>query len=547
MKGFEDKKNSLVATVILSLVFCADLIIASPEEADQAEEKARASFVEHFTTFVQDKNVMGRAQTPDGKPTNGGPNKTQFNKDDGQSYKSDLTYHDFSYTTNDDAFEQKQGKNNQGAGQGGQNGGGQKSRSLLPFVSNHGGLSEAGGSSALERKMYELHDKFSKENEDPAKQKKADEEKGIKYRSTFKIETREVFKDPSQQAAGGAAGGGAAGGAGGAGAGAGKKDDEPEKVERIFLREEAKPEVAKVGEESYQTIDRAAKDKGNENDPQTLANSALLREAAGRATESWWNSTLANLNQRRVNKGMPSGGLGGRPELNEDTPTCDAWAQKAIQEQLQAVAKQGGGQQAAQNAAQDIQKQIQEAKQKCEQLTKLSYNVVNPKFEAKQGGKGEELKTGDQDKEDPYSRDLRNQLEVLKSAGKDVSKLKGNWKYGEEEGKQEITVGFDEDGNPSQKEMWTVKDQMDSYNEQLEGAAKGFKEVKERFPQLQIEEQEILKFKMEPEEETAMKINGLTPIIKEDFGVKEDPNKATDNTPENYDELLEQAKGPASR
>ncbi len=159
-------------------------------DAEKAEELARKSFAEKYLEFTGDKNVMGKATSVDGKVQLSGA-KTRFNSDDGVSYKSDLTYHDFAFTTPDEA--------NSSQNKGNQDPQAKKSeRDLQPFVSGHGGISEGGGSSILERTMYQEFDKFKKqekqEGENDSKRKE-EEEKGIKYRGVYKITTKEIFEN----------------------------------------------------------------------------------------------------------------------------------------------------------------------------------------------------------------------------------------------------------------------------------------------------------------------------------------------------------------
>ena len=79
---------------------------------------------------------------------------------------------------------------------------------------------------------YKLHKQFSKEQEDP-KNNKDDDKTGTKFRSIFKIETRDVFKNDK----GGANGGAQANGQGGDND---KKGEEPDKVERFTIVDQAK-------------------------------------------------------------------------------------------------------------------------------------------------------------------------------------------------------------------------------------------------------------------------------------------------------------------
>lgn len=477
----------------------------SESEVDRAEDQARKTYIDRFSKFTQDKNVMGKSTTPDGKNSGGGK-KTRFNRDDGSPFQSDLTYHDNTFNLSEKAGQDQQGN--------------EKQRTLFAFVSEHGKVSQAGGSSLLERTVYSLHERFSKQEEDAKQAKQEDEQKGIKFRSVFKIETRDVFdknakngQNQQQQAQGDKNG-----------------DNDKEKVERVTLRDEANPEVRKVGDESFETIKRSGRDEGNEDDENTMPNMTFLREAAKRASEAMWNAALANLGQRRINRGIRAGSLPEKPQLSEDYPTCEEYANELNQQ----IAKVGKNQQLQQQLRQDLNR----VNQQCKQMAKIDYKTVNPRFEQgeQQGGGGdapETLKTGDQNKEDGIQRDLRVELTTWEKAGTKASEVPSNWKYDKKDDEVTLT-NYDEKGEAQGDRTITVQDFFDGYNKQLDDAQKGYEGVAERTP---IQVPNLSEYYLAPKQSKISEINAPTASQMEELGQEEAVQAPTAT---NYDELVKQ-------
>jgi len=473
-------------------------------DAEKAEEIAKKAFAEKYLDFTGDKNVMGKITSVDGKVKLTG-NKTRFNGDDGVSYKSDLTYHDFSFTTDDQANNQQQG--NQAK---------KTPRSLQPFVSEHGGISEGGGSSILERTVYQEFDKFSKQEEnDDAKKRKEEEKTGIKYRGIFKITTKEIFEDPKAKA----------NNQGNSQNPNSKNDKEKDKVERLELREETAKAVKKIGDDSAETIFQAARDKENRDDPNALPNELLLYDAAAKATNSMWNAGMANLYQRRIFKGLNDSSFFDPPKLSEESPDCSTW-EKQQQEKLAKLNQQ---------ERQDRQKEFELMKKGCEQMSKMPFNAVDPRYEAQPDNpKVEVLKERGPEKEDPFARDLRVRLELMSQAGKDISEIQTNWKYEDQDQRVELK-------NNNETVNQTLAEQLESYNKQLEDAKAAYEEVAQEAPSVFNSKEDPTKYKIEPGTRSVMEINQRPAQGYNDFGV--DASKlAEPSTARNYEELIKNVK-----
>ena len=463
-------------------------------DADEAEELAKKTFAKKYLEFTGDKNVMGKSLSVDGKAQLSG-NKNRFDGDDGVSYQSDLTYHDLTFSSDDEA---QKSKNRTGS-----TAPKTSPRKLQPFVSPHGGLSEAGGSSILERTMYQQFDKFSKqeEKEDP---NKPDDKKGIKFKGVFKITTKEIFQDPKSK----------------------PQDKEKDKVERLTLRDEVKQAVEKIGTDSAQTIIEAGKDKESKDDPNALPNELLLYDAAAKATSALWNSTMANLYQRRIFKGLSdSSSFFDPPKLSEESPDCSTWEKQ----QQEKIAKFNATDQ------KNGQKEFALMKKGCEQMSKMGFNAVDPRYEADPNNpKVEILKERGPTKEDAFARDMRVQLELMSSAGKPISEVQTNWKYSDEDEKAELTNG-------DETVQQTMAEQLESYNAKLTEAKAAIDDIRKEVPSLYQDNVDPTQYRIEPGTRSLMDINQRPALPFNDLGV--DTSKLADPNPaQNYEELIKNVK-----
>lgn len=489
-------------------------VSAGPEDADRTESTFRQYWVDRFTQFTQDQNVAGKGARPDGTAAVAGK-KRKFNNDDGVQYEGYLTYHDFSFNT----IEKAPQKNNTGGNSSGGTPVDQQTRTLYGFVSKHGAISAAGGSSLLERTVYEQHEKYLKEEEGARKNGKSldNDKTGVKYKSIFKVTTDKISKkdDPSGS---------------GTLATPSKSDDPEEKVERWELRPEVRTEVEKIGEESFKTVEASARDRGSENDENALPNSTLMYEAASRAYDAWWNSTLANLSQARANRAVRGGPQGIRAQLDEDNATCEKWVFET-RSKLQSQSP----------LSPSDQKELDRMLSQCKEMVSMNYRAVNPSFEKdeKDPNAKESLQEKGPDKEDARERDLRLQMEVLANPQVDPNELPTNWKFQNKDTQTKVTVGFDESARNAEVAETTVGEQVKSYNDQLASAAGKYEEIKKRFPDLDVNPKQVLQYQIKGQP-TAKEISALPKdIYSADSGVE----KAKTKSPaKNYSQLLDRQK-----
>lgn len=450
-----------------------------PPSAESEAERARKTYIERFIKFTQDKNVAGRGKDPNGKVVQGGE-KSKFNGDDGNTFQSDLTYHDNAYV------EFVEGPQKPGAPEGSP----PPKERLTEFVSSHGNLSD---SSQLERVVYQKHKELSQKDQ----QNPPPAQKGIRYDSILKKETVEVNDDP-------------------------KDPTKKSEVFRSRIREEIKPEIEQVGKEAFQTVERAAKEPGAENDSELMGNLTFYREAAARASKSMWDSTLANLAQRR------SFLSGSGVRLNVATPSCEAWAQ-AEGEEIQKIKDP--------NEKKDAQEKLQETVKKCQQLAQTQWSAIQPKFESdpKQPDAPAQLKEKGIKDEDGYERDLRNQLQVMDKVGLNPDQLQSEWKYQLEEFKNEILSETDESGNVSTVQM-TNAEQLEEYNKALDKALESRKQTEALAPELRLDEESIQAKKIQPGTTSILQINKVPEQMLEELGATAGETSAS----QSYSELLQE-------
>ena len=387
--------------LLLILAFVGTLgVKASPEDADRSEEVARSNYVDQFVKFMNDKNVQGKVKRPNGDLVQGNQ-KTRFNQDDGLTFRSDLTYHDSPYNVEE------------------QNG--NQTERIYAFVSPHGKITGAAGSSLLERTAYQMDQKYTKQNQQNQAQNQQQEQAGVKYRSMFKITTKQVIAQGTDK---------------------NNKNNEADKVERMEMVDGAKKEIEKVGETSFDTTIKlsARSNIDGSDDPNNLGNGVLLRQAAHEATRALFYSTLANLSQRRMNRGIRSGMLPMSPQISEGIPRCDDWSGA-----LNGVIAQEPDPKRRDQMQQEMKRMLDQ----CKQMAAVPFNAIGPKFAQQQNG-GEKLETGDVQKEDSIQRDERIQLEIMAKAGKSVTEVPNNWGYTAADDKARMTISYD-DNQPKER------------------------------------------------------------------------------------------------
>lgn len=471
--------------ISLFFIWVSPSAFSNLADVEKEIKKSQENFKNQFTNFTQDKNYMGKPRNPDGSIVQG-KTKTGFNTDDKVPFQSELTYHDFAYEVEDEKYAQqvaaKKGTPEEPK---------VKRRYVYAGISEHGAASAGSGASQLERVAYAQYDKFAKEESEQEK-KEEDEKKGFNYRGVFKVNTQEVFKDQNGNTTS-----------------ANDKDSVPEKVERWELREEARPEIAKVGENSIQTLTKSAKTEAD--DPNAMPNLAYYYDAANQALVALWNSTLSNLGQRRAYKAVDPKSATSNVKLSLNTPSCDAWGQQTIS-QLDIKDPQ-----AKQKAVEDIQRMVKQ----CNEVAQTDFRDVNPRFEKKekQGGQGQGQQAqggnggGDEetltmkgpDQEDSRERDWRVQLSVMQNVKTQAQDVGTNWKYTDDDNRSKVTTGFGTDGSAQQTETLKMVDQVERYNKNLDDASKGISEVQAKFPQMKANAKAPLQFK-KTGEESAMEI-----------------------------------------
>jgi hypothetical protein len=462
-------------------VFVANYVYSQLEIAEEADARARQNYIDRFSEFTKEKNVMGKANSISGEVLKA-KGKTRFNNDDKNNFENDLTYHKNTY----EVYSPEKDPNDPN----------KKIYKKLPgWISAHGKVSQGGGSSQLERTVYKEHQKLAKEQEDPRKKKKP--EKGVEYDSIFKTTTVDVKKDPNDP------------------------NSKDYTVARTEIVEEPLKEIEKVGTNSAEGIIKAGKESEFRNDANAMPNMAFLYESARRGVVAMWNSATANLAQRRANKSIESGrGLG----VNEDYSSCDKWGQATLK--------------AYKNPSATDQKLIAQQIQDCKLLMSKNYKDINPEIDTKKDANNNiqtTVKNGDFKTEDEKERDLRAQINVIDKAGIRLNEVQTNWNYTDKDEKAKVVTSYTEDGRPNQTQDLRVDEQIDLYNKGLQEAAESYEKIKKNLPTLNTNPKDILANQIQMKSKRIDQIMEIPPSVAEEFGLKKGPSQQ--QLPQYYEDL----------
>ncbi len=237
----------------------------------------------------------------------------------------------------------------------------------------------------------------------------------------------------------------------------------------------------------------------------TMPNIESLRLMASRWTKMYRNRMVASLGESRAMQ------PGVEAALGEDVPDCDAYAtavqndQEAtgIQERVQA---QPGLQPETQ--AQSMDQRVAA----CRALKATSVFAINPKAEGDQVTKG----AGNEEQIDQWK--MRLNIAAIDFAGADVTKMPrpGFGKIRQDDITTELKE-YNVGGLTYKKVRRTNRQQIEGYNRALEDAAKGMAEVATRADFVRDNSKEFLKFRIKPGSMNAVRINDLTPEMRNEL------------------------------
>ncbi len=453
------------------------------------EAKARESFIQRFTNFNKDKNVQGKVYGPDGKLVNDAKSRSA-NGDDKAPFQSDMTYH----------IDMVDGEK-------------------LVGISEHGKVSAAGGSSLFEREMHKKDEELGKA--DAKTNQQQNPETGERVKGAMKITTKSVLEDKDGKTVG-------KGLAPGAKPQAGQNKIT---VERRELRPEAIETVQKVTDQAFETVKTAARIQSDQNNQSRLGNLAFYYEAAKRATETLWNTTMAKLGQRRIYEAVPSvKTLNQSVTLNQDAPKPEDWAKQA-NARLSQIAQQIKDPKEIESIQKDIEKKIDQAKQ----VGDASYKMINPTFTQsndQNGNPQETLKEGEVNREDGLARDLRVQAEVLAKAGKSATEVESNWEYNKKD-EQFTLKNYNESGEEVGTRTTNISEQMSTWNEKLDTVSESYKALQSKLPGLKIPN--LQPYYLEPGQNSIVELNQVPDSILEDKKIQ---GVQPFQNPQNYNTLI---------
>lgn len=460
------------------------------EDVIEAERKRVQEMNKRFGEVTSDKNVMGEAMTFLGQKISS-PQKQRYDSDGGKmlTFQGDLTHHKKPYDTERET-EEKEDPNDPKSPN--------KVERLYGWVSEHGAIKdENGGSSELERKGYAEHEKYTKGPED---QKAKNAPEGVDYISMFKRTTLKAAKAAAN---------------GGGNKGGGKNDDknnEEDAIERWEIREESLEPIAKVGDTAFTTVDEVARSSENRNDKTTMGNGVFFLEVGSRALKALEAATKAAIGQRRANQGIePKGGVN-RVQMNEDAPTCQAWA-------AQAQAKLGEEQD--EKRREEMQQEIQRMTQQCDEMSKVAFDAAQPKYEPTEDGKSEKLEIKGIKGEDGRLRDLRIQAKLLKNFGLSPNEVPSEWQYNENDGKGKITLSYDGNGRPAEQKMMSPQEQLEIWNQEKLRAKQAAQEANQLLPEGSKVDTSKLDQLAQKGQKAAWEITKIPEQVYDEFGAKQ--------------------------
>ena len=293
--------------------------------------------------------------------------------------------------------------------------------------------------------------------------------------------------------------------------GGGANTDADGKLDRSGITDwrllpEVRKKLENIGEQSavrQMTItfdDDAPKGKAAQG---VMPNMESLRMMASRWTKMFRNRLVSNLAEMRV---------GDKPtefRLNEESPDCESYVQAMKTQQEQTRTEERLEPQARldmETMAADLQQRYKQ----CVALRRTSVNAVNPI------ASGGEVSQGDAESERIDKWRTRVNIAMIDKVGIDVNSIPkpSNGRITQRDLASDLAVWEDGGRTMKGKKSITNRQQLQSYNNQLELAAVGMQEVAMRSQNIAHTSDTIKKYKIENGQYNAVKLNSLTPEMR---------------------------------
>lgn len=268
------------------------------------------------------------------------------------------------------------------------------------------------------------------------------------------------------------------------------------------------PDVAqKVAQVGTQTATRQIKKtfEDGENDDSMMANMESLRMMASRWTKMFRNRLVANLGEMRVADEPIEFGLG------EDKADCDRYL-VALRNEMDRFRLEQRLDAQAQQEITTRQTQLERRYDLCQQMRQQDVYAVNPKVN------GDQIGSAGPDGERIDKWRSRINIATVDFVGIDPNSLPkpGDQTVKRDEYAQELTE-YESGGAESGTKRVTNAEQLQGYNQALEEAAAGFKEVAARSPQIRDNSGETLKYRIKPGTVNMVQLNSLTGEMRQEL------------------------------
>lgn len=295
------------------------------------------------------------------------------------------------------------------------------------------------------------------------------------------------------------------------------------------LKEEVKNGAAQIGADTAVRQIQRSYDENSGDGSNIMPNMESLRMMASRWTKMFRNRMVANLGEARVSRGPVEFALG------EDTPDCDAYIQAAQEDLAVTVIQERVEEQPILQPETQAQS-LQQRYQACLALQQASVYAVNPTVE------NGNVSQGDQDGEAIDEWRARLNIAAIDYAGVDVTTLpKPAYASLREDDLTSVLREYEEGGLNYNNNRRSVAQQLQGYNAALKNAAVGMQEVAARSPVIRDISGDILGYQIQPGTMSAVRINHLTPEMKQELqptgfpgtgsNRQDDPTRTVEDSP----------------
>lgn len=277
-----------------------------------------------------------------------------------------------------------------------------------------------------------------------------------------------------------------------------------EQLAEFKLLPDVAAKAAFIGDRTAVSQIRRTFDNG-ENDESLMPNMESLRLMASRWTKMFRNRLVANLSEMRAADEPVEFGLG------EDKPDCDRYL-LALREEMDQFNREVRLNPQKQQAFITRQTQLERRYDLCQKLRQTDAYAINPKVQ------GDTIVETSPENERIDKWRTRVNIAAIDFVGIDPNSLPkpNDQVVSEEEASQEVNE-FASGGDVVGARRKTNAQQLQEYNQALEEAAAGFKEVAARSAQIRDNSAQTLKYRVKPGTVNMVRLNSLTGEMRQEL------------------------------